>query len=462
MTNLFKKSALVVALVAAASAQAVTIDEFAPIALSKQKASETLTISGNTFAINPGVAYQVGTEITVTFSGGELTVAPTAATWDASTGGAAVPAAVWTRVAQNATSATFRLSGQAVAATEFVRISGYQHTTSSVLAGTTSVSIAIKADTGVAIDPTVATTDKTSRAVILVGDEYSAKVDTKLSRVIDLSTSRTKFTTGTGVLENNNLVYLQITSTDAAGITYKNDANADTVANFAATSTAGDRVYTVKGDFSWVKDTDLTKDGIQAHSSTFTYTDAANAAQAGCTTTSLTAAQLVFTCTSASALDIKARFNVYQGGTAAPVALKDGSYTVSVDQKYTLPTGTFNSLKDADAGTWSNNGTSKAVDYMPYGDNISQILYATNLTSEVGSIYLTAYDEAGKKVVSGVKIADTKANGITDLATPVKAALKNGGVTSGKVALSFDIESSKATVFAAYNVGGDRLSVVSR
>lgn len=461
MTNLFKKSALVVALVAAASAQAVTIDEFTPIALSKQKASETLTISGNTFAINPGVAYQVGTEITVTFSGGELTVAPSAATWDASTGGAAVPAAAWTRVAQNATSATFRLSGQAVAATEFVRISGYQHTTSSVLAGTTTVTIAVKADTGVAIDP-AGNGDKTSRAVILVGDEYSAKVNTKLDRVIDLASTRTKFVSGDAPLNNNNNVFLQITSTDANGITYKNDANADTTANFAATTTAGDRVYTVKGDFSWVKDTDLTKDGIQAHSSTFTYTNIADAAQAGCTTTEVTAAQLVFTCTSAQALDLKAKFNVYQGGTAAPVALKDGSYTVSVNQKHTSPDGTVATLKDAAAGTWSNNGTTKAVDYLPYGDNISQILYATNLTSEVGAIYLTAYDESGKKVVNGVKIADTKANGITDLATPVKAALKDGGVTVGKVALTFDIESSKATVFAAYNVSGDRLSVVSR
>ena len=444
MTNFFKMTVLATALLAAGNAAAAQLQEadVTVVGISKQ-ATNALTTNGGSILLTAGAAYAVGTEITVTFSGGELTVAPTATSLNDT----------WTRVAQNATSATFRLTASTdagVAAAEKVTFQGHQWTTASVLAaGSISVTAAVKADTGVAIDPAGAN-QKLTRLVALVGDEFSTTVLSAdvVTKTIELASGRTRFDGTSTALRSTHV--LKFSTADATGATYKNDANVDTLANFVAQATKADTTYTIAGDFSWVKDTDATKDGIQAHSSTFGFNTA------NCSLTSVDAAKAVVTCTSAVTA-VEVTLNVFQGGASAPIALNDNAFTLSASQAFTAPAGSQATLAGTRVGTWINDGTTKTVPYMPYGEGTSQILYVTNNAATVGPIKVTAWDEKGVKVLTSVKVGDTVANGITQVSGTVKTALDAAGVKTSKVKLQLDIESKGADVFSAYNVSGDRL-----
>lgn len=446
MTNLFKKSVLAAAVLAVGSVSAAQLQEadVSVVGISKQ-ATNSLTTNGGNVLLTAGAAYAVGTEITVTFTGGELTVAPSAAS----------AGDTWTRVAQNATSATFRLTAGDVAIGEKVTFSGHQWTTASVLAaGSINVTAAVKADTGVAIDP-AGTNQKLTRLVALVADEFVTAVASGdvVTKTIVLAGGRTAFEGADTAAKSTHL--LKVTTTDRTGAPYKDDSGADVQANFAAQATKGQTTYTIAGDFSWVKDTDETKAGVQPHSSAITF------GGADCALTSVDAAKAVVTCEAAvSALTIT--LNVYQGGTKAPLTLNDTDFTISASQAYSAPTGSLVTLADKLIGSWTNDGTTKTVPYMPYGEGTSQILYVTNNSTTVGPIKVTAYDETGKKVLTSVKVGDTVANGITQVSTGVKTALTAAGVTTSKVKLTFDIESKGADLFSAYNVSGDRLATPNR
>lgn len=464
MTNLFKKSLLATALmVVAGTASAANILEAdaVPKAVSKQNAAGSFTTTGNDVLVSlenaiPTGASMVGTEVVVTYSGAQLSTAPTLSS----------AGETWTRTAVSATSATFRLDvTDGVAAAGKLTISGHQWLTSSLVdADGVSITVAVRSATGVGIEP-AQTGQKLTRKIVYVGDEYGVKVTTngKMDREIDLSTNRTKFTSATAGEATANTRYSRLTFnvTDAAGVTYKDDSNADQTATFATTTTRGDTDFTVTGDFSWIKDDNATTAGIQAKTGTIVFGDATN-----CSVKEITAGAVKFTCTNAfTAGDSYVRFDIYQGGTASPVAVADSDYTLSAVQKFTPASGSATSVAagtNLTAGSWTNNGTTKALDYMPFGVDTSQIIYVTNLTAEVGKIYVTATLEDGSKLLSGVYLADTIANGITPLAAKLEAALAGKAVAGKKVALSFDIESSNATIYGAYKVGADRALVVTR
>lgn len=446
MTNLFKKSVLAAAVLAVGSASAAQLAEadVTVVGISKQ-ATNALTTNGGAVLLTAGAAYATGTEITVTFSGGEMTVAPSAA----STGD------TWTRVAQNATSATFRLTAGSVAVGEKVTFSGHQWTTASVLsAGSINITAAVKADTGVAIDP-AGTNEKLTRLVALTADQFVTTVASAdvVTKTIVLAGGRTAFE-GNDVAGRSTHA-LKVTTTNRAGAPYTDDSGAAASAAFVATATKGQTTYTISGDFSWVKDTDESKAGVQAPASAITF------GGANCALTSVDAAKAVVTC-EAAVTALTVTLDVFQGGTKAPLTLNDTDFLISASQAYSAPTGTLATLADKLAGTWKNDGTTKTVPYMPYGEGTSQILYVTNNSTTVGPIKVTAFDEKGKKVLTSVKVGDTVANGITQVSTGVKDALTAAGVTSSKVKLTFDIESKGADLFSAYNVSGDRLSTPNR
>lgn len=466
MTNLFKKSLLATALMAiagTASAANILEADAVPTAVSKQNAAGSFTTTGNNVSVTlandiAAGASMVGTEVVVTYSGAQLSTAPTIASGTGET---------WTRTAVSATSATFRLDATdgVTAASQKLIISGHQWLTSSLLdSDGVSITVAVRSATGVGIEP-AGTGEKLTRKIVYVGDEYGVKVatDGAMDREIDLSTNRTKFTKGEGGTGSENTRYsrLTYTVTDAAGVTYKDDSNANQTATFATTTTRNDTDFTITGDFSWIKDDNATTAGIQAKTGTIVHGDATN-----CTTKEITAGSVKFTCTNAfTAGNGTVTFDIYQGGTAAPISVADSKYTISAVQKFTPASGTATSIavaNNAAAGDWTNNGTTKALDYMPFGTDISQIIYVTNLTAEVGKIYVTATLEDGSALLSGVYLADTIANGITPLAAKLEAALAGKAVAGKKVALSFDIESSKATVYGAYKIGSDRALVVTR
>jgi hypothetical protein len=116
---------------------------------------------------------------------------------------------------------------------------------------------------------------------------------------------------------------------------------------------------------------------------------------------------------------------------------------------------TAESLGSASAGSWKLDGAVVNVPYMPYGNNISQILYVSNAGSLTGDISVTAFDSAGMSYDLGV-IAVSEAGKITKITSEVKDALEAKGFTSGKVSLTVTVnaQDKDVTVYGSYSVGG--------
>lgn len=124
---------------------------------------------------------------------------------------------------------------------------------------------------------------------------------------------------------------------------------------------------------------------------------------------------------------------------------------------YTAKAGT-----DSAVGSWGLDGSSTFVNYMPYGDAISQMIYATNNGSVDGSVTVSGYDEAGKKY-GPYKLATVKAKSVLNLSGLIKDKLVADGVKTGKVALTIDTDAPSVVIYGAYNVGGtDRALVINK
>lgn len=105
-------------------------------------------------------------------------------------------------------------------------------------------------------------------------------------------------------------------------------------------------------------------------------------------------------------------------------------------------------------GEWTLNGANVNVPYMPYGDNISQILYVTNTGVQTGDISVEAFDSEGNPYDLGV-VATAAAGAVTKITVPVNQGLALQGMTNGKVSLNVTVNAPSAdiTVYSAYTVG---------
>lgn len=456
MTNLFKKSALVVALFAAASAQAGNLTKTGgalATGYSKQ-AENVVSVPGAALTLTADVAYPIGSVITVTFSGGQLSQPGTA---DSSVG-----AVDYDLIEATPTTLKFKTKGAVIPANDTFTLAGYQFTAAS-LADVSSVSatVSVVSVTGVSIDP-AGTGQSLTTPVVLAGDQFAGKV-TKATQNIDLASGRS-------VLAGDVKSFILEVFTSNAN-TFFTSKELSTVAGTLGT---GNKVtHTFTGDWSFVVDTDTAKDGIQAA------TGALTPAGTGCAVKSLTKTALVLECDAATA----APFTTGDGSTATPYAraitnsnkvtvdlvkagasatspLVNTTFKVTSVQTYnTSKTATI--IADKEVLELKDNGTTKHVDYMPFGENISQIVYVTNLVEEAGKVRLTVWDEKGNKVANNVEVATavTK-NGIIPLAGELKKLV--GDKATGKYRFSVSLESSNATVYAAYRVGADAAYVVVR
>jgi hypothetical protein len=134
------------------------------------------------------------------------------------------------------------------------------------------------------------------------------------------------------------------------------------------------------------------------------------------------------------------------------------SATVSFGYQTSLASGTAITggefSQSAGVISWSLEGKTTTFSYMPYFDNVSQILMVTNNGNNDAAITVTARDEAGTKY-GPVKLPVTAtAKGVTKITGYVKEALESEGFTTGSVQLSITVNSSSVDVYGAYNVGG--------
>lgn len=144
---------------------------------------------------------------------------------------------------------------------------------------------------------------------------------------------------------------------------------------------------------------------------------------------------------------------------AGAVELQPQEFTADLSYMYTSThaennTGTFVVGTSQDAGEWTLNGANVNVPYMPYGDNISQILYVTNTGTQEGAIHVEAFDSEGETYDLG-QVSTAKAGAVTKITVPVNQALELAGLTDGRVSLNITVNAADEdiTVYSAYTVG---------
>ncbi|WP_448552129.1 hypothetical protein [Thalassotalea montiporae] len=220
-------------------------------------------------------------------------------------------------------------------------------------------------------------------------------------------------------------------TTDAFTFTTSND----TSLNGAVTVTG--TTVTLKGDFAGFKDANFASAGTGVAK----YDDAKK--------------ELVVTYTGPVTTDTITITPPVTDAAAETEAVVLNAQDFTVSGVATFGTASSEDLGSTSAGAWTLDGAVVSVPYMPYGANISQILYVTNEGSLDADVSVTAIDEAGTMYDLGV-IAESKKGTVTGIAGQVRDGLAAEGFTGGKVALTVTVnaQDKDVTVYASYNVGG--------
>jgi hypothetical protein len=138
------------------------------------------------------------------------------------------------------------------------------------------------------------------------------------------------------------------------------------------------------------------------------------------------------------------------------VVLNPTDFTGKATWNYTLTAGsaTGSTTYDWDPGAWTINGAQVYIQYMPYGENISRIIYAANSGVQNGLVDATVYYNGN---TYNCALGGAPGKTVTELSGPINTCVANAGITSGKVAilLTFTAPDKDIEVYSAYNVGGD-------
>jgi len=379
-------------------------------------------------SVTVGRAYANGDIIEVAFTG------TTVATMTA----AATPVAIEPTVTQTSGTVEFLeydgntvklLVTAAVDAASTVTVSGVQLiVTDAAAKGLVKVSALGKVATvegAKTVDTSVAVTS------ITYVKQLNTKIAAAFNGVVDVNTSRKKFTdAGTAdtlVIEN--------TLAPAPG----------------GTVTTKGVTYTVYGDFSFL---DVDGDGtLEAKEGTVT-----SAAGTVAVATDFTSAVV----TQATGL-VSGTVGVTITGAAGSV-IPDQSYMAKTQVSYTNPAGgatdlVATTLAQSAAGSWTLNGATAHIPFLPFGPNFAQSVTVSNTSKQSGGVDLVIY--AGSDTVEVDGITSVVAEGVTDISAAIRSAVSAAGLSSAS--LSFDViinaPDSAITVEAIYYAksDGDRL-----
>lgn len=512
MTNLFKKTFVAVAVASISSvAMADAVVTVAKTSVSVEASASATTIPVKPVTVTLGAEYAVGDIVTLTVSGNaadrlswpnNLTIP--AAIISQVDGPLAVPAPPATRVVSAVVSktvvlgrlsnteggATYRVTslvdtapanpnaGQAAPADQAAPT--YTYSTNGAVTSpftfnlkrdvvvannVVTLSYAAQTATGVALDTAGNGLTKT---LTVSGETYwdatssASTFGQRGARKIAIEYARTRFTTsGT----NNTAKDTGVFSVGKDGRAYEGPRDAVGIA-FDRDTTDDKATFEVNGDFSWVKDIKKYQNSIIV---------ANTGAGAGCELkdADVTAKKVKFTDTGVTAgvLSCSLTLDLADGlSLSAPAIIEPQAFTYSSSVAYKDTGSTYPVLgsgvdrsktiaENAAGGSWVLNAYSAEVNYMPYGEGISQILYFTNKGGTVGKIFADVWTTAGTKVLSNQEVGMTVATGKTMLSGSVRDALAAKGVTNDRVRIRLvaEVPSDQGAVYSAYNVSGDRI-----
>jgi len=311
-----------------------------------------------------------------------------------------------------------------------------------------------------------------ARTVARVVDQFASAVTTRLNNVVDVNSGRYHFTAAT----DNSVGSLLGGREDHLVIALTN-ASASVVTAATVTSVA----VTVLGDFSFLDD-----DGTAGCSSgdiSGAYGVAADSDATGTLAISSDCRSLSWLTSADQATgDITIALGKSQaasstaGTNTAGVAVEKlltapQSFSASVAFTYyntARGPATQGSLETTAAGTsagsWTLNGASIDVGFMPYTDGTSRILNLTNRSSQTGNVTVSAINEAGVECPA-FSVGTISATSILNISSAVDTGIRAcyGASFAGRVALSLiaNVPGDQAELYSGYNRSGSLSTVVN-
>ena len=382
-----------------------------------------------------GTAYIINDLVTVTVSGAifDKTVTPTLTPANAGT--------VYSYVDFSSDNTVrFRVTTQDEVSGEVLTFAAWSLKTT----GATDKSKIKFASTAISTNALIGNYDSATAVDVFAFRTQLKNTITKLNAEVSTGKGRAEFTTGA------NQDVLKVASVD-------NVSDVDKITFTKVT-------HTIKGDFSWVSDYDLTANGGNANgtldaaelSNAFTTTMGLAAGTPDAVVYTLNTAKTMLTATDtlANALDADISIELNNVGNAA------GGSVITAPQSFTISTvatdGTNSvSLAEVSAGAFTLDGKTMTIPYMPYGNNTQVILRITNNGSVSGNVSLRYLNETTTAWVDLGVIGTSTAGQVKDFATLAIDAIKaNNGSTKGKVSLELTVNAPSANIagYAAYKV----------
>jgi hypothetical protein len=399
-------------------------------------ARATDTVPAGALAVELGAEYTTDDQITLTFSGAALdpTSLPTSVNVPAASPLKGITLGL---LNANASQATYRVTA-ILGPTEdstvglvvpFFAADDLDFNAQEVLnAGSVVVSFSAQTSAGAALD--TGGGSKRSVEYLDVANQFAAEVTLPFDAIINVEADRKQFVPNTGFDQ------LSIALTNNTGL-----------AGFADWDTV---TVTVNGNFSWVTDTNANQAGIQPAAGVIQATNCI-------APTTITATTITLDCVVAQGT---ATLFLVPGNQAPLTILPPGPFTASVEVEYS--TANFGgqddartTLNNASAGRWGLNGAQVFVPYMPYGANISQIIYASNTGLQTGEVTVEVIDQFGNVTPLGVvaTIGPTTTQILTGaIINALPANLRNGGRLA--MTITVNAPASDIKIYSAYNVGG--------
>ncbi|WP_299791191.1 hypothetical protein [uncultured Shewanella sp.] len=475
---MLKKSliALAISSVSMAASAATVVTPEALISNQGAVATAFTSIDGNNtnseatdkISVTLNAEYKVDDIITVTFAGGDLSLANTAATsvitLDPVQNDAANSSMTLGLLSTEANKLTFRVTDltltvhpttpNAVATTKgaVIDFGGLMFTNTSILAsGAVNATYAAETSNGFPLD-----VEKTNTAALFsTADQFTAEVSTPLDAIIDVNSKRLNFYVNTTT--NETVDDLVLTSTDLEGTVIPDSSPSANYA-FSQKATPVSAEHIITGDFSFLGEADETT-GVITTSNVTAFDDAGTPVALDVTVYN----DRVEVATNGSSKingGVTVTIDV-EGSEAglADAAIQTQKFVVSTELNYTdAATKAQNIvlLNDAAAGEWTLNGAVVHVPFMPFRDGYSPIVNVSNTSSQDGDIEVLVYAQndaawvAPKSYTLGVA---AKAQAQTN----ITAALRDAGI-EGDVAFDIIVNAPKENieVSALYYNAGDR------
>jgi|NOAtaT_7_FD_contig_91_1219130_length_1524_multi_3_in_0_out_0_1 hypothetical protein len=297
--------------------------------------------------------------------------------------------------------------------------------------------------------------------VARVVDQFSSSAGTLLNGVVNVNNARLHFvadeSTGAASQFGGNEDHLGFTLNNSGSL-----ANAATVSSIVAT---------INGDFSFLDD-----DGTAGCSASDLTQGPGQALAVGNTgSLSINSACSVLTYTESSTLAPSTtgavRFIALgKTGAATSTALtnekiiNNGSFSGSIVFNYgngatSSETDSYSSL-----GSWTLNGASIDVAFMPYTEGTSRIINLTNRSGQTGAITVSAINESGV-ACAAFSAGSIAGNSIKNISADVDAGIRAcyGATFAGRVALNVvaNIPGSNAELYTGYNRNGSLSTIVN-